>query len=181
MKCFLVVSILCAAAGYAQTNGSAHSESAGPGKAPGDDSATVLCTLETVTWNPETAELSWVVSLRALAAGKDHPAVQEKYTIHVDDATMNSKGEARRFDPEEARQVAKIMDLISNYTIESTVWWSKGLGEKVDGTQAPQSEPKQPDKKKEDKGAPMPIGMRVAAMPDAPAQSLLAPSPRVAK
>jgi hypothetical protein len=140
-------------------------------RAQQDDSTVVLCKLETLTWNPETAELTWVISVADLGAGQDHPPVQEQYTIHVDTATMNFKEEARRFNPEEAQQVAKLMDLISTYTVQSTVWWSKGLGDKTEGTKGTEPEPKQRDKNKDEKHAPLAPGLRVANGSIAPAKS----------
>jgi hypothetical protein len=179
MRRFLIVPIISVIAAYAQTNGSTRPEAAGSGKIPEKEGETVLCTLESITWNPETAELSWVVSISGIAQA--HPTVQEKYTIHVDKATMDFRGEARRFDPDEARQVAKLMDLISTYTIESTVWWAKGFGAKVDGTEGKQPPAKEPDHKKDEKGVPVRVGLRVAAIPDAPVESSPAPSPRPVK
>jgi hypothetical protein len=46
---------------------------------------------------------------------------------------MKFKGEDRRFDAGEARQVRSLMDVISIYAIESTVWWDQSKGETPEG------------------------------------------------
>jgi hypothetical protein len=141
-----------------------------------------LCKLESVTWNPGTEELSWVISTRDLDGGPEQPVVQERYTIHVDTAIMDFKGEGRRFDANEARQVGAIMNVISKYTVESTVWWANGEGEKLDKDHA--APPRNPDKKepnrnkeerdREETPKPTPrVGVPLAYRPDLPAETSL--------
>jgi hypothetical protein len=173
MRCFLVVLIASAGIGCAQSSGNGRSE-AEPDKTTPQDKNVVLCRLETVTWNPQTEELSWVISMHDVTAGAEQAVVQEKYTIHIDTAVMNAKGEGRRFDPGEARQVGALMDMITAYTVESTVWWSKGLGEKLDGSEGAPTEYKERNKDKDDKPRPKPepvVRVPVAVQPDSPAQT----------
>jgi hypothetical protein len=150
MKAVLTILIASAAIGRAQSSGNGNSDTVGADKIAPHNGTFVVCTLENVTWNPQTEELSWVVSMRDLAAGKDQQAVQEKYTIHIDTATMSFKGEGRHFDPDEAHKVKELMDVISNYTVESTVWWSNGEGEKSNGNESapPATKDKSTDKPK---------------------------------
>jgi hypothetical protein len=175
MKRLLLVAFVFAGIGCAQSsNGSSgHPEAAKPGDTPRQDGLLIVCKLETVTWNPETEELSWVVSMRSLNGGTDAPATQEKYTVHIDTAIMNSSGEGRRFDASEAKQVGELMDLISTYAVESTVWWTKGMGEKVDGTETPSTQTPSPQTKERDKKnvdpAPAPPRIRAANLPDSQA------------
>ena len=165
MRRLLVVITMCAGLGWTQGNNSDLSK---PGESPrSQESSVVMCKLETVTWNPEKAELTWVISIGDAGTGKEHPQVTETYTIHLDTATMNFKGEARRFSQDEAQQVAKLMDVLGTYTVESTVWWSEGMGEKIDGTTGSKPDPKPQDNKKDDKSTPATPGQRVADMPGA--------------
>jgi hypothetical protein len=83
--------------------------------------------LETVTWNPVTEELTWVVSSGDGKSGGGYvPATMENYTIHMDAALMKFRGEDRRFSEDEAARVHILMDVISSYAVESTIWWEHG-------------------------------------------------------
>ncbi len=89
--------------------------------------------LESVTWNPVTHELAWVVSKGMQQNGSGYaPKSQDKYLINLDNATMTYNGEVRRFSEEEAANVRMLMDLISKYTVDSTIWWQQGHGIKLD-------------------------------------------------
>ena len=83
--------------------------------------------LESVSWNPVSGELTWVVS-------KHTPDTTSKdsYLIRINDALMKFEDERRGFDPEEARVVHKLLDLLSRYAVESTIWWEEGQGIKMD-------------------------------------------------
>jgi hypothetical protein len=83
--------------------------------------------LEAVTWNPVTEELTWVVSSGDRKSGGGYvPATKENYTIHMDAALMKFRGEDRRFSEDEAARVHILMDMISSYAVESTIWWEHG-------------------------------------------------------
>jgi len=139
--------------------------------------------LESITWNPVTQELTWVLSTGDLNGTGYSPTKQESYVIHMDAATMNAEGQARHFDPDEAEQVGKVMDLICRYALESTLWWEHGGGESPD---AQPGKPAQPgsktatppdsdtkDKSKPDRSRQVPPGMLRGAAPQSgnPVQS----------
>lgn len=89
--------------------------------------------LETVTWNSVTHELTWTVSTGEELNGHGYtPKLQDNYVINLDAATMTYNGESRRFSREEAANVQMIMDLISKYAVDSTLWWQQGHGVRLD-------------------------------------------------
>jgi hypothetical protein len=95
--------------------------------------------LESVTWNPVTEELTWVISSGDRKTGGYEAGAGDTYKIHMDAAIMRFEGEGRRFSSDEADQVHKLMDVLSRYAIESTIWWEHGEGEKLndDGNPTP--------------------------------------------
>ena len=101
--------------------------------------------LETVTWNPTTCELTWVVSEGNTSAGAYLPLARATYLVHVDAAVMQFNGEGRRFSQEEAQNVHTFMDILSQYAIGSTIWWELGQGEKVEEQKNP-SPPREKNK-----------------------------------
>lgn len=89
--------------------------------------------LESFTWSPVKHELAWIVSTGDESNGGGYtPKTQDNYVINLDAATMTYNGESRRFSREEAANVQMIMDLISKYTVDSTIWWQQGHGIKLD-------------------------------------------------
>jgi hypothetical protein len=149
VKIFLLAIFLFTSLGKAQGNvtslgkpeangGSAEQPSAG--QAPSSEKAVpdkpvpekpvkvVFRRLESVSWNPVSAELTWMLSVWDPAISTEQPAGQERYVIHLDKAVMEFKQESRGFDSEEAKRVRSLMDLISRYALESTVWWGRGGG-----------------------------------------------------
>ena len=88
--------------------------------------------LETVTWNPTTCELTWVISEGERSAGSYLPVTRATYVIHMDSAIMQFDGEGRRFSQDEAENVHALMNILSEYAVESTIWWDMGQGEKLD-------------------------------------------------
>jgi hypothetical protein len=126
--------MLLSAPGHAQTAGTTPpSESGRPG-APAETPGTPekLRRLETVTWNPVKCELTWVMSSGDRTAGQYTPSVSETYTIKMDTAIMEFHGENRGFEATEAEQVHLLMNAISRYAIESTIWWDAGEGDRLD-------------------------------------------------
>jgi hypothetical protein len=108
-----------------------------PGQAETQRATPVVRRLESITWNPVTGELSWVVaSWDSLEIG-EQPTSRDTYSMAIDRAIMKFHGEDRKFDPVEAKHVRSLMDLLSVYAVESTVWWDQGKGEKT--TDAPPS------------------------------------------
>jgi len=82
--------------------------------------------LESMTWNSVKHELTWVVS------NSEKEKKVQSYRIAMDTATMSVNGESRGFSKREAANVHVLMDILSRYAIESTVWWEDGQGEKLD-------------------------------------------------
>ena len=124
--------------------------------------------LESVSWNPVTQELTWVLSSGDLGSGGYSPTKQESYVIHMDTAIMKFEGADRHFDPDEAEQVGKLMDLICRYALESTIWWEHGESEKPDDQSAPvpnTPDPKTKDKGNTDKSKKVPPGMLRGSTP----------------
>ncbi|HWR50914.1 MAG TPA: hypothetical protein VN428_07385 [Bryobacteraceae bacterium] len=89
--------------------------------------------LESVTWNSVKHQLTWVIEKGEKPEGAGFkPNSQSKYEINMDKATMSFNGESRGFSKEEAANVHMLMDLVSKYAIDSTVWWDQGQGMKLD-------------------------------------------------
>jgi hypothetical protein len=126
MKQVLISLVITAALGCAQDSNSGTSA---PKQLAQAGNSTIVKKLETVTWNPATAELSWVLSVWDPAFSQDQPKEQETYTIHVDSAMMNFQGEGRQFDTEEVLRMQVLMDIVSSYIIDSTAWWARGSKE----------------------------------------------------
>ncbi len=88
--------------------------------------------LESVAWSPSDHKLTWVISTGTKdAAGKYKPVKSQTYNINMSAATMTFNGEGRRFSRDEAKNVHVLMDLISKYAVESTIWWDQGQGTPV--------------------------------------------------
>jgi hypothetical protein len=97
-----------------------------------DDSA-ALRRLESVTWDSVKHQLAWDVSKGDKKDDAYQPQSKDRYEINMDSATMTVNGESRRFSEDEAANVRVLMDFISRYALESTVWWENGEGDPVDG------------------------------------------------
>ncbi len=169
--CLLSLFVILSAASYGQS----------PGESKGQRSEKPKHhRLETVTWNPVTEELTWVISSGEKTGGGYVPAATEKYTIHMDSALMNFRGEGRRFSEDEAERVHILMDLISSYAVESTIWWEHGGITSPDQRTRPA-----PDRKRngggEDFGRPIkylrPSGMTASPLLAAALQCRLRPDP----
>ncbi len=104
--------------------------------------------LESITWSPTDHKLTWVISSGSRdTSGKYKPLKSQTYNIDMSAATMNFNGEGRRFSRDEAKNVQVLMDLISKYAVESTLWWDQGQGVplgKEDKGDTEVSQPRQP-------------------------------------
>ncbi|HYO81735.1 MAG TPA: hypothetical protein VES20_10055 [Bryobacteraceae bacterium] len=88
--------------------------------------------LESVTWNPVDHKLTWVVIDGSLAdKGKFEGSRRITFSIDMDEATMSTDGEDRRFSKMEATSVHRLMDMVAKYAAESTLWWEAGEGERL--------------------------------------------------
>ncbi len=107
----------------------------GPGlqETASDEQPDSIRRLESVTWNSVEHQLVWDVSKRERKDDTYQSMGTDHYEINMDNATMTVNGETRRFSHEEAKNVRRLMDLISRYAVESTVWWEDGQGEPLDG------------------------------------------------
>jgi hypothetical protein len=144
VKTILFILILFATLGQAQeSGGNAERKPTQPGATPEKPGKVVVRRLESVSWNPVRAELTWVLSVWDADISKDKPAGQEHYVIHVDEAVMEHEGETRGFDTDEARRVRSLMDMISRYAVESTVRWGRGEASRGEGQVTPS--PKDPN------------------------------------
>ena len=158
MKIFLLAIFLFTSLGKAEQNVTSlgkpqgNGESAGQppaGPAPSPEKAVpdkpvpekpvkvVFRRLESVSWNPVSAELTWMLSVWDPTISTEQPAGQERYVIHLDKAVMQFQEESRGFDTDEAKRVRSLMDLISRYALESTVWWGRGGGTPDDHNASP--------------------------------------------
>jgi hypothetical protein len=104
--------------------------------------------LESINWNPVKHELTWVVSRGQLAGSDYKPLSTDNYLINMEDATMTYNGETRRFSKQEADNVQVLMDLLSKYAVDSTVWWDQGQGQPVDGSSPSPATPTPTKRKK---------------------------------
>jgi hypothetical protein len=138
MKTFLVTLVVFAGIACAQgSSGGSQQKAPEPGAQESAKGPAMVCRLESVTWNPVRAEMTWLVSIWDAESDSDRPAALERYAIHLDAAVMEFNGEARAFDPAEAKHVRALMDMISRYSVQSTVWWDHGSGSEPDGQAVP--------------------------------------------
>ena len=163
MKTSLIAFIVFAGFGYAQEGtGQAPDKPAKPGSTDNQAPKVLVRRLESVSWNPVRAELSWLVSVWDVDVSIEQPQARERYVMHLDDAKMEFQGEARSIDDTEARHVRSLMDLISTYAVESTVWWDRGEGSPSDGQGTPSpkdgdgTKTKTDGQEEKDKPAPKP-------------------------
>src|SRR5437899_2026018 len=111
MRSYLITPVLLSIAAYAQDGPKPPPKT--PDQPQAQRAAPALRRLESVTWNPVTAELSWVVSnWNSLDTGQQ-PVSQETYSMSIDAAIMKFNGKDRKFDPVEAQHVRALMDFIS--------------------------------------------------------------------
>ena len=75
-------------------------------------------------------------------------------------ATMTLNGEVRRFSKEEAAHVHAVMNFVSRYAAESTVWWEAGQGEPLQGSERAsvdrKAKPQSPQQRARAKAKPQP-------------------------
>ncbi len=124
--------------------------------------------LESVTWSPVDHKLHWVISDGEIdAVGKYKTQGEHTYRIDMDTAIMMFGSERRRFSADEATSVRKLMDLVSKYAAESTVWWEQGQGQRLErdgeaGKPAP-ADPQRPQNSPPGKSRPRGILVPTAA------------------
>ena len=93
--------------------------------------------LQSVTWDLKTHKLLWVVQTGTEKDGSFVPGASAQYEISPTDATMASGPEKRGFTHEEASSLNDLLNVLSLYCAESTVWWDQGQGTPVNNKTAP--------------------------------------------
>lgn len=87
--------------------------------------------LESVTIRIEPCRLVWTVSEGRREDGKYVPERLIDYAIDLHDATMvldSAPTDVRHFEEEEAAAVHRLVEALSQYAAESTVWYEMGKG-----------------------------------------------------
>ncbi len=88
--------------------------------------------LESVTWDLTTHKLVWVVQTGTHVDGEFVPKSSARYEVSPDEASMMFADEKRALTEEESASLHQLLDVLSLYCAQSTVWWDRG-----EGTSAP--------------------------------------------
>src|SRR5690349_4894164 len=89
--------------------------------------------LESVTWDLKSHTLKWTVQKGTEVKGEFVPSAAEHYEISPDAATMKVLEERRGFETDEAALLHRLLDTVTLYCAQSTLWWEKGEGTPVTG------------------------------------------------
>ena len=108
-----------------------------------DGPAAQIKRLASVTWDPQTGRLSWVVQTGTDGTAGFSPSSEEHYEIAPNEAIMTSAGEKRDFTDKEAARLGNLLHALSTYCVASTIWWYHGQNPSPDGKPAisPHSDP----------------------------------------
>lgn len=106
--------------------------------------------LESVTWDLTTHKLVWVVQTGTQLDGEFVPKSSARYEVSPDEASMTFADEKRALTEEESVSLHRLLDVLSLYCAQSTVWWDKG------GTSVP-PEQKTTVTTKPDEGKPVKV------------------------
>ena len=87
--------------------------------------------LDSVTWDLNTHKLVWVVQTGTQVNGEFVPSSSAKYEVSPQEASMMLADEKRPLSDEEAASLQHLLDVLSVYCAESTVWWDQGGGEGI--------------------------------------------------
>ncbi len=101
--------------------------------------------LQSVTWDLNAHKLVWVVQKGSEVNGKFVATSSDRYEIAPDKATMGFSDEKRGFTEDEAESLQHLLDVLSLYCAESTVWWDQGQGVPLDKNGVPTGPEKKPD------------------------------------
>ena len=88
--------------------------------------------LDSVTWDLNSHKLVWVVQTGTQVNGEFTPTSSSRYEVSPDEASMSAKDEKRGFTEEEAASLHHLLDVLSLYCAESTVWWEQGQGDSME-------------------------------------------------
>ena len=97
------------------------------GMAIADDSPAVqIKRLSSLTWDPQTGKLSWVVQTGTMGTAGFAPSSEEQYEIAPKEAIMTSAGQQRGFTNQQAVLLENLLHALSRYCVASTIWWYRG-------------------------------------------------------
>ena len=88
-----------------------------------DSPAAKIKRLASVTWDPQTGKLSWVVQTGTEGTGSFASSSEEHFEIAPKEATMTSAGQQRGFTNQEAEWLGNLLHALSTYCVASTIWW----------------------------------------------------------
>jgi hypothetical protein len=88
--------------------------------------------LDSVTWDLNTHKLVWVVQTGTQVGGEFIPSSSARYEVSPDEASMQFADEKRGFTAEEAASLHHLLDVLSLYCAESTVWWDQGKSDSLE-------------------------------------------------
>jgi len=103
--------------------------------APGnkDNEAVPAKRVKSVTWDLQNQKLVWIVEDGTAKNGNFTPSSEERYEITPKDHAMAFQGEHRAFTSDEGTWLQHLLDILTMYCAESTVWWLDGQGEPQQG------------------------------------------------
>jgi hypothetical protein len=81
--------------------------------------------LDSVTWDLNTHKLVWVVQTGTQTNGNFTPSSSARYEVAPDEASMMFADEKRGLSAEEVDSLHHLLDILSLYCAESTVWWDQ--------------------------------------------------------
>ena len=79
--------------------------------------------LSSVTWDPQSGKLSWVVQSGTDGGAGFAPSSEEHYEIAPKEAIMASAGQKREFTNQQAVLLGDLLHALSSYCVASTIWW----------------------------------------------------------
>jgi|SRR5579871_1474322 len=119
----------------------------GQGAAPQQQSEAVPAKrLQSVTWDLEHQKLTWVVEDGVAKNGEFVPSSKESYEISPKDQKMAFQGEQRGFTDAEGAWLTHLLNVLTVYCAQSTVWWAGGDQTGGADREAPDAQPA-PDEK----------------------------------
>ena len=100
--------------------------------------------LQSVTWDVKNHKLVWVVEKGSDVDGKFVQSSSDRYEIAPETAQMAYADEKRGFTEDEAVSLQHLLDVLSLYCAESTMWWDQGEGVPLDKDGVPTGPAKKP-------------------------------------
>ena len=131
MKTAFALLLSCAALCLAQT----------AAKLPQDAETESVKRLVSVTWDLAAHKLIWMVEKGTLVDGGFVRSSGVKYEVSPDDAMMMFGDEKRPFGAEEASNLHLLLNVLSQYCVDSVVWWEQGPGGPTSPQQSPEPGP----------------------------------------